>query len=79
MGPAVDVFVEEHILERVEEDRELSSRKLAAEIGVSKNKLLQTFHKNNLYPYHFNKVQGLEPGDFVARQNFCRYLLNCDI
>lgn len=79
VGPALDVYVEEHILERVREDPEISSRRLAAEIGVSKHKVLQTLHKNNFYPYHFTKVQGLEPGDFLARQNFCRYLLNCDI
>jgi len=73
------LYVEEHILERLGEDREISSRKLAAEIGISKHKVLQIFYKNDFYPYHFTKVQGLEPGDFQARQNFCHYLLSCDI
>lgn len=79
VGPAQDVYVDEEILHRVEEDPEISSRKLAAAIGVSKTKVLKTLHKNKLYPYHFTKVQGLEPGDYATRRDFCRHLLNFDI
>lgn len=35
--------------------------------------------KHCLYPYHFTKVQGLEPGDHATRRDFCHWLLNSDI
>lgn len=75
----LDVYVEEQILDRVREDPEISSRNLAGEIGVSKTKVLSVLHKSNLHPYHFTKVQGLEPNDHAARVDFCRYLINSDI
>lgn len=39
----------------------------------------KTKTKHCLYPYHFTKVQGLEPGDHATRRDFCRWLLNSDI
>lgn len=71
--------VEDEVLNRVREDPEISSRKLANEAGVSKTTVLNILHKNKFHPYHFNKVQGLEHNDYAARQDFCRYLLNSDI
>lgn len=75
----VEVYVEEQILERVREDPDISSRNLAGEIGVSKTKVLSVLQKNKFHPYHFTKVQGLQPNDHAARVDFCRYLLNSDI
>jgi hypothetical protein len=66
-------------LDRVREDPEVSSRNLASATGVSKTTVLKVLHKNRFHPYHFTKVQGLEPNDYAPRVNFCRYLLNCDI
>lgn len=75
----LNVDVEEEILDRVRENPEISSRDIARETGVSKTKVLTVLHKNKFHPYHFTKVQGLEPNDYAARRDFCRYLLNSDI
>lgn len=74
-----DVAEEERILELVTEDPTTSSRRLARETGVSKTRVLRILSKNNFRPYHLTPVQELEERDYVARTNFCRWLLNKDI
>jgi hypothetical protein len=79
VGPAHDVAVEEDILHRVQENPETSTRQLAVETGMSRWKVHQVLKENQLHPYHFTKVQGLEPGDYETRRDFCRWLLQRDI
>lgn len=64
---ALDVYIEEQILDRVREHPEISSRNLARETDVSKTTVLTVLHKNKFYPYHFTKVQGLKLNDYAAR------------
>lgn len=45
VGPALGVYVYEQILQRLEEDPKISSKRLAAAIEVSKTKVLQAFPK----------------------------------
>lgn len=79
VGPAQNIAVEEDILDRVNESPEISSRQVANEMGTSHTNVLRVLRKNNYHPYHYTKVQGLEPGDDARRIEFCRWLLNSDI
>ena len=58
---------EEQILERVEEESDISTRRIAAEVGVSQFVVHRTLKEQALDPYHVQKVQALEPGDFPRR------------
>ena len=55
---------EEQILERVEEEPDISTRRLAAEVGVSQFVVHRTLKEQDLHPCHVEKVQALEPADF---------------
>lgn len=79
VGPNIDVFAEEDILARVEDNPEISTRRLAADTGLSRWKVSQILKDNTYHPYHFTQVQSLEPNDYEARMVFCRWLLNRDI
>ena len=50
---------EEQILERVEEEPDISTRRLAADVGVSQIVVHRTLKEQGLYPYHVQKVQAL--------------------
>ena len=66
---------EEQILERVEEQHDISLRRLAAEVGVLRFVVHRTLKKQGLYPYHVQKVQALEPADFPRCVIYCEWLL----
>ena len=51
------VQAKEQILERVEEEPDISTRQLAAEIGVSQIVVHPTIKEQGLHPYHVQKVQ----------------------
>lgn len=55
-----DVGVEEAELDYIERDPRNSTRAITTEVGVSQRRLLLNY-KEELYPYHFNNVQTLEP------------------
>jgi hypothetical protein len=61
----------ENILEMVQRSPHLSTRRMASRIGVSRMQVLQTLHEENLYPYHDQMVQHLEPGDHAQRMDLC--------
>ena len=61
---------EKQILERVEEEPNISTRRLAAEVGVSQFVVHRT-----LKEYHFQKVQALELADCPRRVIYCEWLL----
>ena len=52
---------EEQILERVEEEPDISTRRLAIEVGVSQCVVHRTLKVQGLYPYHVQKVQVWSP------------------
>ena len=76
---AVDVGIEDYIIDLVTTNPNVSSRDLASEIGVSHWYVLKLLNKNHFHPYHFTQVQALEENDFAPREEFCRWLLNSDI
>lgn len=69
------VDVEEDILHRIDENPRTSTRLISREIGVSHCTVWRTLHKNLLYSYHIQRVQGLSPADFEPRLRFYRWLL----
>ena len=71
--------IKEYIVDRVEEDLNVSSRILAREAGISQSKVMNVLHKNLYHPYYFTPVQELRHLDFQKRVTFCRWLLERDI
>ena len=57
----------ENILEMVQRSARLSTRRMASRIGVSRMQVWRTLHEDDLYPYHDQGVQHLEPGDHAQR------------
>lgn len=73
------VEFEENVLEKFEDNPRLSVRTVAHEINVSKSTIWRVVHDDNLYPFHFQKVQSLIPGDYVQRVNCARWFLQQDV
>jgi len=70
----------ENILEMVQRSSRLSTRRMASRIGVSRMQVWRTLHEEDLYPYHDQRVQHLEPGDHAQRMDLCHWInayLNC--
>ena len=53
----------ENILEMVQRSPRLFTRRMASRIGVSRMQVWRTLNEEDLYPYHDQRVQHLEPGD----------------
>ena len=53
----------ENILEMVQRSPQLSIRRIASCIGVSRMQVWRSLYEENLHPYHLHRVQRLEPGD----------------
>ena len=64
----------ENILEMVQRSPRLSTRRMASRIGVSRMQVWRTSHEEDLYPYHDQRVQRLEPGDHAQRLDLCRWI-----
>ena len=59
---------EEQILERVEENHDISTHRRAAKVGASQFVVHRSYmKKQGLHPYDVQKVQALEPADFPRR------------
>jgi len=61
----------ENILQMVQRSPCLSTRRMASHIGVSRMQVWRTLHEEDLYPYHHQRVQHLEPGDHAQRMDLC--------
>lgn len=66
--------VEEEILECVEEDPEISTRRIGRELGVCKDVVHAVIREQLLYPYHKIAVQHLLEHDPEMRLVFCRFV-----
>jgi hypothetical protein len=65
----------ENILAMVERSPRLSTRRMASRIGgVSHMLVLRSLHEENVYPYHDQPLQHLEPGEHAKRMDFCRWI-----
>lgn len=66
---------EEEILNLAEEDPSTSTRRISGQVGVSNRIVWRSLRENQLYPFHEQKVQALQPEDHPLRVNFCRWFL----
>ena len=64
----------EIILEMVQRSPQLSTRRIASRISVSRMRVWRTLHKENLHPYHDHRLQHLEPGDPAQRMDLCHWI-----
>jgi len=64
----------ENILEMVQRSPRLSTRRMASRIGVSHMQVWRTLREDDLYPYHDQRVQHLEPGDHAQRMELCHWV-----
>lgn len=68
--------VEPQILDAVEAEPSISTRRLALRFDVSQFTIWRTLNEQGLHPYHVQRVQALQPGDPLRRQVYCRWILN---
>jgi len=61
----------ENILQMFQRSPRLPTRRMASRIGVSRMQVWRTLHEEDLYPYHEQRVQHLEPGDHAQRMDLC--------
>ena len=64
----------ENILQMVQRSPRLSTRRMASRIGVSRMQVWRTLHEEDLYPYHDQRVQHLEPGDHAQCMDLCNWI-----
>ena len=64
----------ENILEMVQRSPRLSTRRMASRLSVSRMQAWRTLHAEDLYPYHDQMVQHLEPGDHAQRMDLCHWI-----
>lgn len=67
--------VEEAVLESVEERPGVSTRRLGLEHQISRSTTWRILKAQQLYPYHVQKYQCLQPGDLPRRRRFCEWVL----
>jgi len=70
------VEFEEEVLQRVAEEPSSSTRHIAKAMNTSNASVWRVLHEQQLYPYHFQKVQGLTAADYHPRVQFCQWLLH---
>jgi len=64
----------ENILDMVQRSPRLSIRRMASRVGLSRMNVWRTLQEENLYPYHDQRVQHLEPGDHTQRMDLCHWV-----
>lgn len=70
--PNVD---ERPVLAEVEADPSTSVRVISRRTGVAGTTVHRILKRNDLYPYHVQRVQALLPADYQRRIDFCRDML----
>ena len=78
--PSVSVQSEREVVrtintrETVQRCPRLSTRRMTSRIGISRMQVWLTLHEEDLYPYHDQRVQHLEPGDHAQRMDLCHLI-----
>lgn len=71
----LNVNDEERILRAFEENPSNSVRRAARALDLSQSAVYRTLRRNDLRPYHFQRVQQLLPRDHEHRIYFCEDIL----
>jgi len=58
----------------VQRSPRLSTRRMSSRLGVPHMQVWRTLHEEDLYPYHDQRVQHLEPGDHAQRMDLCHWI-----
>lgn len=66
---------ENRVLEMVRQNPRSSVRQIGRQLELPKSVVHQLTKKNRLKPYHYRKVQFLEPEDHPSRRRFSRWIL----
>jgi AraC-like DNA-binding protein len=66
---------EEAILNTVEEDGTRSLAEIASPLGISSSSVYRVLKNNRKHPYHYIRVQHLQPEDYPTRREFCTWFL----
>lgn len=74
-GRPRDDINDEMLLNMVEDDPTTSVRRLSRQTGISRASVHRCLKRNQLYPYHVQRVQALLPTDHAKRVRFCREML----
>ena len=64
----------QNILQMVQRSPRLSTRRVASRIGVSRMQVWRTLHEEDMYPYHDQRAQHLEPGDHAQCMDLCHWI-----
>ncbi|EZA54493.1 hypothetical protein X777_05748 [Ooceraea biroi] len=67
--------MEERVLDLVAAEPSTSTRRVGLQVQEDHKAVWRVWHEQQLYLYHLQKVQGLQPGDAEHRLVFCRWLL----
>ena len=62
------------VVRAVHHSPNVSVRRLSARLGVSRMKVWRTLKRQGLHPYHYQRVQHLQAGDFERRLDFSAWL-----
>ena len=62
-------------MEPAEKEPDISTGQFAVGVEVSQLVVHGTLKEQGLHPYHIQKVQALESGDFLRRVIYCEWLL----
>jgi len=66
---------DEDVMDLVEANPSISTRRAATQIGVSKNYAWRVMKNAGIHPYHFQKVQALKEIDYASRITFCDWVI----
>lgn len=66
--------IEEAVLNEMDENPSLSTRRIARTLNISKSTVWRILKRQQLYPYHIQRVQALLPRDFPPRLTFCQWM-----
>jgi len=58
----------------VQRSPRVSTRRMASRVGLTRMNVWRTLHEENLYPYHDQRLQHLEPGDHSKRMDLCHWV-----
>lgn len=68
------VNVEEHVLDLVDQDPSISTRRISAAVRLPQSTVWRLLRRQQLHPFHLQKVHELTPEDYPRRQQFCQWL-----
>lgn len=66
----------DEVLQLIQAQPSTSIRRVSAQLHLPKHKVHRIIKEENMYPYHIQQVQRLEPGDNVLSLNFAHWIAN---